>query len=173
MARARRLREFHGRTLVEVGTAEGSNCEAVLAAAQASGENKGNARVNTEGGGTTFAAGQITSTAVEGGVAVTTVTGEAGGAGGTFEVHDCGSVLAAVERARMRQLSTTEARSSRRRLAVGLDDQLKPLEAGCLLYHCFEGDADCDNPSPRDACAEWEEGDGGACLEPLCAYVLD
>jgi Ca2+-binding EF-hand superfamily protein len=169
-ARARRLREFNGRMLVSVGDLAESNCRNVLDAVQQSGESKGNARVNTQNGGTDFVAGKIANQKQEGDTNVVTVTSEAGT--DPVEIHDCDQAYVVVERQRMRKLSVAEAFTSRRRLAVRLDDDRKPLEEGCLVYHCFEGDKGCATPSPRDACAAWEEGEGGACLEPLCAYVM-
>ena len=51
-----------------------------------------------------------------------------------------------------------------------------PHYSGCELYHCFEGDMDCEHPSkdPERDCIEWSDGSGTGgrrCLESMCALV--
>jgi hypothetical protein len=41
----------------------------------------------------------------------------------------------------------------------------------CLVFHCFRGDDDCEEPSPPEACLRWAED--GSCPDPLCRYQLD
>ena len=55
-------------------------------------------------------------------------------------------------------------------MAARLDDKWKGVREGCVVYHCFEGDKTCDEPSPAAACAIWAP-DGKTCDEPLCKYV--
>ena len=38
----------------------------------------------------------------------------------------------------------------------------------CVAYHCFEGDEDCDDPSPPEACLAF--GHDGKCHQPLCRW---
>ena len=168
-ARARRLHDFHGRMLISVADLKADHCNAVMAAVETSGENKGNAQLDSNDGGKDFVTGKIENTKEQGNVKVVTVVSEKGD---TVEVHDCGTAYTAVNRERLRKLAVDEARNSRRRLAIGIDNDRKPIEAGCLVYHCFEGDADCANPSSREACSEWDEAKA-VCLEPLCAYVIE
>ena len=46
---------------------------------------------------------------------------------------------------------------------------------GCALYHCFEGDVDCEHPSqePERDCLVWSDDEGGGrrCLEAMCMFV--
>ena len=41
---------------------------------------------------------------------------------------------------------------------------------GCGLYHCFEGDEECDVPSVREACEQWS-AEGDRCVAPGCRLV--
>ena len=156
--------------LVSVGESKSKkSCEAIKAAIEASGENKGNAKLDANAGGADYVSGKVANMKMEGETSVVTVTAESGE---SAEVHDCSTAYVKVNRERLRKLAIDEAHGSRRRLAVGIDDDRKPLDVGCAVFHCFEGDAKCANPSPRDACADWDKG-ANVCREPLCAYVLD
>jgi hypothetical protein len=165
-SRNRRLKQFHGRTLVQVGSTDTAACTQVLNAQSASGEVAGNAQMTTSTG-TRVWSGSVTETTSTGGTSVVTVEDKSGNAA---ELHDCGAVYLPVN-GRLRELTTDEAHRSRRRLSASLDDEMKPVHVGCVVYHCFEGDEACEAPSPRSACAEWE-ADGARCLEPLCQYVM-
>ena len=72
------------------------------------------------------------------------------------------------------QINYRQARTMRRRKLseVGLtpahDSRHLDLE-DCMVFHCFLGDEECDEPSPIDACLRWN--DDGACGDPLCKYA--
>lgn len=85
-------------------------------------------------------------------------------------LSECTTVSTASRR--LRQLTTTEAAepSRHRRLSTNLDDPWKPVHEGCVIFHCFRGDRNCDEPSAADACVRWAD-DNQTCAEPLCKYV--
>ena len=41
---------------------------------------------------------------------------------------------------------------------------------GCIVYHCFEGDYKCPNPSGHEHCLRWGDEEG-KCLEPACMLL--
>lgn len=164
--RSRRLVEHHGRTLISVADLDAAQCEQVKTAALASGQTAGSAQVQTTGGATNMFSGSVTQMTTESGTSVFKVSDATNNA----EVHNCGTVFVAVSR--VRKLAVEEAHASRRRLASDMHDELKPVSKGCAVFHCFEGDEACSNPSPPNACAEWDT-EKKHCIEPLCQYVVD
>ena len=59
-------------------------------------------------------------------------------------------------------------------VAASTTESRRLLEAGassCIVYHCFEGDQHCDDPSPPELCLEWS-GDG-SCATPECRFVAN
>lgn len=60
----------------------------------------------------------------------------------------------------LRELSLTE--SHQRRLAVRHSHD----DINCPLFHCFDGEEHCDEPSPDSYCLVW--GEDGMCEERLC-----
>ena len=53
--------------------------------------------------------------------------------------------------------------------ACSSDAAFRPYPA-CLVYHCFEGDERCHNPSGQDKCLRWSHDDN-KCLEPACMLL--
>jgi len=73
----------------------------------------------------------------------------------------------------MRQLSISEGHAMRRRhlaeLGHGEDVDSSTVHfPECLVFHCFRGDTDCDDPSPPEACLQ--VADDGSCADPLCKW---
>jgi len=103
---------------------------------------------------------------------------------------------------RMRELTQNEKSSMRRRLSVrtastkptlgkpldalsaappslvpilgGMEthEGMEPHEPGCVLYHCFAREPDCEEPAPDSECLRWS-ADGTSCEAPLCRYMDD
>ena len=49
---------------------------------------------------------------------------------------------------------------------------MEPHEPGCVLYHCFAREPDCEEPAPDSECLRWS-ADGTSCEAPLCRYMDD
>lgn len=77
---------------------------------------------------------------------------------------------------RMRELSLEESHALRRRKlsAIGIaehEDSSSVHFEDCLVFHCFYGDEQCEEPSPLEACLK--VGDDGTCADPLCRYYYE
>ena len=73
------------------------------------------------------------------------------------------------------EMDETHSRHLEQRLEVAAPHHA-PHYRGCQLYHCFEGDVECEHPSerPERDCLEWSDGSGAGgrrCLESMCALV--
>jgi hypothetical protein len=77
-----------------------------------------------------------------------------------------------------RKLSNTEAHEFRRRRLSSLgieahEDSSEVHFHECLIYHCFDGDDGCEEPSANDFCLRWSDDEDGGCADPLCHYLYD
>jgi hypothetical protein len=163
-SRRRRLVTIGHRQLVSVGEVDKTECQAKFA----------DAKNGRETCGVAFTTDDKKQTAHKGCATQwdegdDSVTIQASGVG-EVTLDKCSTLLVAARR--LRQLSITEASepSRHRRLAARMNDKYKSVHEGCVIYHCFEGEYKCDDPSPASACAEWEQ-DGITCAVPLCKLV--
>ena len=73
---------------------------------------------------------------------------------------------------RMRQLSIAQGHEMRRRRLAELGhaeeaDTSRVHFPGCLVFHCFRGDEECEEPSPPEACLRAAED--GSCASAVPA----
>jgi len=73
-----------------------------------------------------------------------------------------------------REMSVDEGRALRRRrlaeVNLSEEDDSSDLHFDeCVVFHCFVGDDDCEEPSDISACMRFDED--GVCIDPLCRYT--
>jgi len=71
-------------------------------------------------------------------------------------------------------MSVDEGRALRRRrlaeVNLSEEDDSSDLHFDeCIVFHCFVGDDDCEEPSDISACMRFDED--GVCIDPLCRYT--
>jgi hypothetical protein len=193
-SRRRRLRMLDGRRRLEVAQVSEETCNAAHTMATTSSLYAGFVKVNDEDGGDTrFAQGDVVGQSSN---STYTLMGTDKGHGHTETIdvtlssgQPCSVSLPASRLRQLRALNEEEVRAYRRfrrrhrRLDQSAVQSLKMSgnvtvnkAPPCELYHCFDGDADCEYPShePEIDCMEWSEGSangGRRCLDPMCALV--
>ena len=193
-SRRRRLRMLDGRRRLEVAQVSEEMCNAAHTMATKSSMYEGFVKIDSDDGGETrFAHGDVVGQSSK---STYTLTGTDKGLGLTDTVdvtlssgQPCSVSLPASRLRQLRALNEEEVRAYRRfrrrhrRLDQSAVQSLKMSgnftvnkAPPCELYHCFDGDADCEYPSqePEIDCMEWSEGsanDGRRCLDPMCALV--
>ena len=193
-SRRRRLRMLDGRRRLEVAQVSEEMCNAAHTMATTSSMYEGFVKIDSDDGGETrFAHGDVVGQSSN---STYTLTGTDKGLGLTETVdvtlsegQPCSVSLPASRLRQLRALNEEEVRAYRRfrrrhrRLDQSAVQSLKMSgnvtvnkAPPCELYHCFDGDADCEYPShePEIDCMEWSEGSangGRRCLDPMCALV--
>ena len=59
-----------------------------------------------------------------------------------------------------------------RNVTKAFDDEVADEEPGCVLYHCFAREPDCEEPAHDSMCIRWSSN-GTTCEEPLCRFMDD
>jgi len=193
-SRRRRLRMLDGRRRLEVAQVSEEMCNAAHTMATKSSMYEGFVKIDSDDGGETrFAHGDVVGQSSK---STYTLTGTDKGLGLTDTVdvtlssgQPCSVSLPASQLHQLRALNEEEVlayrrfRRRHRRLDQSAVQSLKMSgnvtvnkAPPCELYHCFDGDADCEYPSqdPEIDCMEWSEGSangGRRCLDPMCALV--
>ena len=193
-SRRRRLRMLDGRRRLEVAQVSEEMCNAAHTMATTSSMYEGFVKIDSDDGGETrFAHGDVVGQSSN---STYTLMGIDKGNGHTETIdvtlstgQPCSVSLPASRLRQLRALNEEEVRAYRRfrRRHRRLDQSAVQsllmtgnvtvnMAPPCELYHCFEGDADCEYPSqePEIDCMEWSEGSangGRRCLDPMCALV--
>ena len=193
-SRRRRLRMLDGRRRLEVAQVSEEMCNAAHTMATKSSMYEGFVKIDSDDGGETrFAHGDVVGQSSK---STYTLTGTDKGLGLTDTVdvtlssgQPCSVSLPASRLRQLRALNEEEVgayrrfRRRHRRLDQSAVQSLLMtgnvtvnMAPPCELYHCFDGDADCEYPSqdPEIDCMEWSEGSangGRRCLDPMCALV--
>ena len=193
-SRRRRLRMLDGRRRLEVAQVSEEMCNAAHTMATTSSMYEGFVKITSDDGGETrFAHGDVVGQSSN---STYTLMERDKGLGVTETVdvtlssgQPCSVSLPASRLRQLRALNEEEVLAYRRfrRRHRRLDQSgVQSLKMSgnvtvnkappCELYHCFDGDADCEYPSqdPEIDCMEWSEGSangGRRCLDPMCALV--
>ena len=59
-----------------------------------------------------------------------------------------------------------------RNVTKAFDDEEADEEPGCVLYHCFAREPDCEEPAHDNMCTRWS-ANGTTCEAPLCRFMDD